>query len=151
MRWAIVALMGIASAGMLAVSVAMNFAFGNSFGRTGFESYAYGAVFAFADILKVAAPIVAARSFSNRNWGVALLGLVLWGTFTACSAVSAIGYASANRTFTVDSRKVQAALNQSRLVSLEADQSELRRLRKRLAAPDVARSERLQLNGGPAS
>jgi len=69
----------------------------------------------------------------------------LWGTFTVCSAVSAIGFASANRTFTVDSRKVQAALNQSRLASLEADQSELRRLRERLAAPDVARSERLRL------
>jgi len=31
------------------------------------------------------------------------------------------------------------------LVSLEADQTELRRLRERLAVPDVARSERLQL------
>ena len=39
------------------------------------------------------------------------------------------GFASANRSFTVDTRKVQAALNQSRLASLEADQSELRRLR----------------------
>jgi hypothetical protein len=45
----------------------------------------------------------------------------------------------------VDSRKVQAALNQSRLASLEADQSELRRLRERLAAPELARSERLQV------
>src|SRR5215470_5503226 len=57
----------------------------------------------------------------------------------------AIGYASANRTFTADSRKVQAALNQSRLASLEADQSELRRLRERLASPELGRSERLQL------
>jgi hypothetical protein len=129
----------------MAVSVAMNFAFGSSFGRTALESYAYGAAFSFADVLKVAAPIVAARSFANHNWGAALLGLLLWGTFAVCSAVSAIGFASANRTFTVDTRKVQAALNQSRLASLEADQSELRRLRDRLAASEVARSERLQL------
>src|SRR5262245_32237178 len=114
MRWTIVAMVGIASAGMLVVSVTMNFAFGSSFGRTGVESYSYGAAFAFADVLKVAAPIVAARSFTNRNWGAGLLGLFLWGTFTVCSAVSAIGFASANRTFTVDTRKVQAALNQSR-------------------------------------
>jgi hypothetical protein len=129
----------------MAVSVAMNFTFGSSFGRNILESYAYGAAFGFADILKVAAPIVASRSFADRNRGAALLGLLLWATFTVCSAVSTIGFASANRTFTVDARKVQAALNQSRLASLEADQSELRRLRDRLAAAEVARSERLQL------
>src|SRR5262249_6474215 len=123
----------------------MNFAFGSSFGRTAIESYAYGAAFGFADILKVAAPIVAAGTFARRQWGATLLALFVWGTFTVCSAVSAIGYASANRTFTVDSRKVQAALNQSLLTSLEADQSELRRLRERLTAPDMSRSERLQL------
>ena len=145
MRWAIVTIVGIASMGMLAVSVSMNFAFGSSFGRTALESYAYGAAFGFADILKVAAPIVVANSFGNRRWGAALLALLLWGTFTLCSAVSAIGFASANRTFTVDSRTVQAALNQSRLASLEADQSELRRLRDRLGSPELGRSERLQL------
>jgi hypothetical protein len=123
----------------------MNFIFGSSFGRTILESYAYGAAFGFADILKVAAPIVAARSFADRKQGTALLGLFLWGTFAVCSVVSAIGFASANRTFTVDARKVQAALNQSRLMSLEADQSELRRVRERLAGPEVARTERLQL------
>ena len=64
---------------------------------------------------------------------------------TLCSAVSAIGFASANRTFAVDTRTVQAALNESRLVSLETDQSELRRLRDRLASPEVRRSERIQL------
>src|SRR5262245_50134658 len=145
MRWFIVAIVGLASAGLIAVSVSINFAFGSSFGRTPLESYAYGFAFGFADILKVAAPIVVANSFQNRRWGAALLALFLWGTFTACSAVSAIGFASANRTFTLDSRTVQAALNQSRLASLEADQSELRRLRDRLASAELGRSERLQL------
>ena len=146
MRWIVVAIVVIASAGLLAVSVSMNFAFGSSFGRTAFESYAYGAAFGFADILKVAAPIVVANSFGHRKWGAALLALLVWGThFTACSAVSAIGFASANRTFAVDSRTVQAALNQSRLASLEADQSELRRLRERLSSPDLGRNERFQL------
>jgi hypothetical protein len=145
MRWMIVAIVGLSSAGMLAVSVSMNFAFGSSFGRTAFEAYAYGAAFAFADVLKVAAPIVVARSLANRNWAAATMGLLVWGTFTVCSAVSAIGFASANRTFAMDTRMVQAALNQSRLKSLEADQSELRRLRDRLASPDLGRGERLQL------
>src|SRR5262245_54634038 len=145
MRWIVVAIVGIASTGLLAVSVSMSFAFGSSFGRTAFESYAYGAAFGFADILKVAAPLIVANSFGNRRWCAALLGLIAWGTFTACSAVSAIGFASANRTFTVDTRKVQAALNQSRLASLEADQSELRRLRDRLASPELGRIERTQL------
>jgi len=145
MRWVIILSAGLASAGLMVVSATMNFAFGSSFGRTALESYAYGAAFGFADILKVAAPIVAAGTFAKRKWGATLLVLLMWGTFTVCSAVSAIGYASANRTFTADSRKVQAALNQSRLASLEADQSELRRLRERLASPEVSRSERLQL------
>src|SRR4249920_2477308 len=68
MRWVIVAMLAVASAGLIAVGVSMNFAFGSSFGRTPLESYAYGAAFGFADILKVVAPIVAARSFGNRKW-----------------------------------------------------------------------------------
>jgi hypothetical protein len=60
MRLAMAAVVGMASAGLLAVSVTMNFAFGSSFGRTALESYAYGAAFSLADILKVAAPIAAA-------------------------------------------------------------------------------------------
>jgi hypothetical protein len=144
-RWIAILIAGVASAGLIAVSVVMNFAFGSSFGRTALESHAYGAAFAFADVLKVAAPIVIAKSFANQKWGAATLGLLVWGTFTVCSAVSAIGFASANRTFAMDTRTVQAALNQSRLKSLEADQYELRRLRDRLASPDLSRSERLQL------
>jgi hypothetical protein len=145
MRWLVVAIAGLASAGLMAVGVSMNFAFGSSFGRTALESYAYGAAFGFADILKVAAPIVVAKSLGNRNWGAAVVGLLLWGTFTVCSAVSAIGFSSANRTFAIDSRTVQAALNQSRLLSLETDQSELRRLRDRIASPELGRGERIQL------
>jgi hypothetical protein len=145
MRWAIVAIVGLASSGLMAVSVSMNFAFGSSFGRTAFESYAYGAAFGFADILKVAAPILVAKSVRQRKWGAATLGSFIWVIFTLCSAVSAIGFASANRTFTLDSRTVQAAVNQSRLASLEADQTELRRLRDRLASPALVRTERVQL------
>jgi hypothetical protein len=116
-----------------------------SFGRTTFESYAYGAAFGFGDILKVAVPIVLADNLRKRMFGSAAIGLLVWGTFTLCSAISAVGFASANRTFAVDARTVQAALNQSRLRSLEADQSELRRLRDRLASPELGRSERLQV------
>ena len=145
-RWLTVTIIGAASAGLIAVSVAINFAFGSSFGRTMLETYAYGAAFGFADIIKVAAPIVAARSFCNRKWCAAFLGLLVWGTFTICSVVSAIGFASTNRTFAIDTRTVQAALNQSRLVSLETDQSELRRLRDRLASPEAGRGERIQLS-----
>ena len=58
MRWIAIVITGVASVGLIAVSVAMNFAFGSSFGRTVLESHAYGAAFAFADVLKVAAPIV---------------------------------------------------------------------------------------------
>src|SRR6478736_5127685 len=146
-RWILVGLVGAASAGLMVVSVTMNFAFGSSFGRTVLESYAYGAAFGLADILKVAAPIAAAGSFARRNWMGGLVAILVWGTFTICSVVSAIGFASANRTFTVDTRKVQAALNQSRLASLEADQTELRRVRERLAIPEVTRNERVQLLG----
>jgi hypothetical protein len=144
-RWIIVGLVGAASAGLIVVSITMNFAFGSSFGATVLESYAYGAAFGLADILKVAAPIAAAGSFARRNWMGGLIAISVWGTFTICSVVSAIGFASANRSFTVDTRKVQAALNQSRLTSLEADQSELRRVRERLAAIEIARGERAQL------
>jgi hypothetical protein len=51
----------------------------------------------------------------------------------------------ANRIFTVATRAVQAALKQSRLASLEAGQSELRRLPDRQASPELGRSEPLQV------
>jgi len=135
-RWLGVALVAIASAGLIAVSVCVNYAFGSSFG-TGLEAHAYGCAFAFADVLKTAAPIAARRSLASRSWGAALIASLAWAIFTTGSAISAVGFASANRTITVDSRKVQAALNRNRLASLEADQSELRRLRERLGTHEV--------------
>jgi hypothetical protein len=41
----------------------------------------YKAAFGFADILKVAAPIVVASSIGNHRWGAALLALLFGGTF----------------------------------------------------------------------
>jgi hypothetical protein len=142
----VVIFVGGASAGLMVVSVVMNFAFGSSFGRTGMEAYAYGAAFGFADVLKVAAPIVVAKSLSNRKWGAVVVGVLVWGTFTLSSAVSAIGFASAQRTFVVDTRTVQAALNQSRLASLDADQHELRRVRDQLSSVGLGRTERVRLS-----
>ena len=69
--------MGIASAGILAVSVAMSFAFGSSFGRTVLESFAYGAAFGLADIPRRGYPgrsaIVVSNSIANRKWGAVTL------------------------------------------------------------------------------
>src|SRR6476660_3167626 len=42
-RWIAILITGIASAGLIVVSVVMNWAFGSSFGRTALESHAYGA------------------------------------------------------------------------------------------------------------
>jgi hypothetical protein len=123
-RWVIVAFVECASAGLMALSVAMNF----SFRRTRLKSYFYGAAFGFAGVLKVAAPVVAAQSFANRQWGAGFVAAFLWVTFAVYSAVSAV--ASTNRNFTVDARKVQA------------DQSELRRRREKLASQGSPRNER---------
>jgi hypothetical protein len=141
----LILIVGSASAGLIAVGVVMNFAFGSSFGSSGIESYAYGAAFACADLLKAACPIVIANSVRNHRFGASLVGGILWVTLTACSFTSAIGFASANRTFMVDTRTVQVALNASRLASLDADHRELRRIRDQLAAQGLLARERSQL------
>ena len=56
MRWLGMALVAIASVGLIAVSVCVNFAFGSGFGM-GLEAHVYGCAFAFGDVLKTAAPI----------------------------------------------------------------------------------------------
>ena len=145
MRWVIVAIAGIASAGLIAVGVSMNFAFGSSFGRTPLESYAYGAAFGFADILKVAAPIVAARELWQPQMGrrISRLGRVgnlhaLFGRVRhwLCLCQPNLRRRHANRSGGPEPKPAG---------SLEADQSELRRLRDRLASTEVGRSERIQL------
>ena len=146
MRWIAILIIGAASAGLIAVSVAMNFAFGSSFGRIGvWRVTPTGQHSPLPTSSRWRRPSSSSKSVGNRRWGAAMLGLLVWGTFTLCSIVSAIGFASANRTFAIDTRTVQAALNQSRLISLETDQSELRRLRDRLASPELGRSERTQV------
>jgi hypothetical protein len=72
-RWVVILSAGLASAGLMVVSATMNFSFGSSFGRTALKSYAYGAAFGFADILKAAAPIAAAGTFAKRKWGAACI------------------------------------------------------------------------------
>src|SRR5215468_1174350 len=104
---------GIASVGMITVSLAMTFAFGRSFGQTALEGWAYGTAFAFGDLLKVACPIVVSACVRDRRWRAVLAGSVIWASLTFCSFTSAIGFASANRTFVMDARTVQATLNAS--------------------------------------
>ena len=45
---------------LIAMSVAMNFAFGSNVKKTYLEASSHGAAYAFADVLKVVAPIVIA-------------------------------------------------------------------------------------------
>ena len=68
MRWGVVAIVGLASVGLLAVSVSINFVFGSSFGRTALESYAYGAAFGFgAETVRFLSLLCSCSTSWSRN------------------------------------------------------------------------------------
>jgi hypothetical protein len=90
--------LGVLAAGvLLAVSAAMNYRFGFSLGRTGFDGQIYGAASAAADCMKALVPFFFFAAVRNRIWSQAAASALVWVVVTAYSLTSALGHAALNR------------------------------------------------------
>lgn len=97
--------LGVLAAGvLLAVSCAMNYRFGFSLGRTGFDGQIYGAASAAADCMKALVPFFFFAAIRTRVWSQVLASAVVWVVVTAYSLTSALGHAALNRFDTAGQR-----------------------------------------------
>lgn len=115
--------------GLIAVSVMMNFRFGQSLGRTEWDGLVYGLASACADGFKVILPFAIMSAWTARRRFAASAGAALWLVFTAYSMASSLGHSAVNRAETAGERKHQIADYQHVRRSLEV------KLREREALP----------------
>lgn len=89
---------GILAAGvLLLVSMAMNYRFGLSLGKTELDGQIYGAASAAADVLKALVPFFLFAAIRNRAWSQAAASMLVWAVVMAYSLTSAFGHAALNR------------------------------------------------------
>lgn len=115
--------------GLIAVSVMMNFRFGQSLGRTEWDGLVYGLASACADGFKVILPFAIMSAWTARRRFAATAGAALWLVFTAYSMTSSLGHSAVNRAETAGERKHHIADYQHVRRSLEV------KLREREALP----------------
>ncbi len=105
--------------GLIAVSVMMNFRFGQSLGRTEFDAMVYGLASACADGFKVILPFAIMAAWYSSRRMAAIAGAALWLVFTAYSMTSSLGHSATNRAETAGERRHQMADYQDLRRSLE--------------------------------
>jgi hypothetical protein len=106
MKIAIVIICLIASSLLMLVSVAMNWRFGLTLGRTELDSHIYGLASIGADCLKAFSPFLIAWGWRNKHYiGSGFASVIL--LVTVCySITSSVGFASLNRAEIVGKRQV---------------------------------------------
>jgi hypothetical protein len=87
----------VVAIGLIAVSVLMNFRFGQLLGKTEWDGLIYGLTGACADGLKTLLPFVIAGAWTARRIGSATAAGLLFLIFTAYSVTSGLGLAAINR------------------------------------------------------
>jgi len=90
-----------------AVSVMMNFRFGQSLGRTEWDGLIYGMASGCADGFKVILPFAIVGAWSSGRRVASSSGAALWLVFTAYSLTSSLGHSAVNRAQTAGERRHQ--------------------------------------------
>ncbi len=132
--------------GLIAVSVMMNFRFGQSLGRTEWDGLVYGLASACADGFKVILPFAIMAAWTGRRRFAASAGAALWLVFTAYSMTSSLGHSAVNRAESAGERKHQIADYQHVRRSLEVKLRERESLPT--ARPIVALEAQLKIAQG---
>ncbi|HZV21493.1 MAG TPA: hypothetical protein VE986_08110 [Hyphomicrobiales bacterium] len=120
---------GVTAAGvLLIVSAAMNWRFGYTLGKSGFESQLYGAASAAADCFKALLPFFIFAALRNRSYSQALGGALLFAVCFSYSLTSSLGFAALNRADTTGSRILKAETHQDLRAELEHTREALKAL-----------------------
>jgi hypothetical protein len=104
-RWLVAIIGAPVVLGLIAVSVILNFRFGTLLATADEDKLVYGLASGCADLLKGVLPFVIAWGWGSRKWLVGFVASLLFGTFTAYSVTSALGFAALNRDGTSGKRQ----------------------------------------------
>lgn len=138
MPWVMRSVGAIVTIGLIAVSLMMNFRFGQSLGRTEWDGLVYGLASTCADGFKVILPFAIMAAWRSARVFAAGLGAILWLVFTAYSFTSSLGHSAVNRAETAGIKRHEIATYQDLRRSLEVKQRERERLPEHRPAAAVA-------------
>lgn len=103
------ATLGLLAAGVIAaVSMALNYRFGLSLGRSPEDGLIYAAASVAADALKILTPFFFFAAVRNRMWSQASAAALVWVVVTGYAIVGAFGHAALNRVDTAGKRSVES-------------------------------------------
>src|SRR5262249_28648341 len=108
-RTAIILILGLATGGMIAVSMRANFLFGFGFGQTPEKAFVFGWANVAADIWKAAGLIVITSLWRARQKRIALLLTPLWLLCLLWGIAGAIGVYAQDRSSLIGTREAKSA------------------------------------------
>jgi len=108
-RWMVIILLGVATIGMVAVSLRANYLFGYGFGQSPERAHVFGWANVAADIWKVLGLIVIAGLWRAQQKRVALSLMPIWVLCLVWGMAGAIGVYAQDRTALVGTRAATAA------------------------------------------
>lgn len=121
-----IAVCGVGAAlALIGVSVAMNWRFGYSLGKTPLDGMIYGTASAAADCLKAVVPFFFFGAIRRRVWSRAVAAAIVGLVVTGYSLFSAFGHAAQNRSETTGHRAVDAKAYKALGADLKRAQDQL--------------------------
>lgn len=115
----------LASLVFLVASMAMNWRFGYSLGKTELDGYIYGAISAAADAFKALCPFFFFAALRTRNWAAAFASALVWVIVVVYASAGAAGHAGANRLDTTGARTLAADHYKDLRADLKRNQDQL--------------------------
>lgn len=137
MLWVMRIVGTVVTVGLIAVSLMMNFRFGQSLGRTEWDGLVYGLASACADGFKVILPFAIMAAWRSRRVLAAGVGGALWLVFTAYSMTSSLGHSAVNRAETSGIKRHEIATYQDLRRTLEVRLREREKLAEHRPAAAV--------------
>jgi hypothetical protein len=109
-RWLVIIVLGVATAGMIAVSLRANYLFGYGFGQTPEKAEVFGWANVAADLWKVAGLIVISSLWRAGQSRYALSLMPIWFLCLLWGLASAVGVYAQDRTALIGGREAVAAI-----------------------------------------
>ena len=107
------------------MSVSANLQYGLSLGKIPIDKATYAAASVAADVLKVAAPLLALSLWNKRSYILAIAGLLLWLGCVSWSMASAVGFVLSSRGQVIAERVADAATRHGWEAKVERTETQL--------------------------
>jgi hypothetical protein len=136
------AIIVIIALGLISISAWMNYRLGASFGRTIEDAMLYGTASALISVLGAAMSFMVGHGWRQRRRGVAAASFIIMLLCLTFSFMATTGFGFGARTHARDAQFLQAALNRSKLTSLQDSQKDLERITEALRMQNLPARER---------